>query len=33
LNDQAVHANADFQKALQLDPSLRANMLKEIGNI
>jgi tetratricopeptide (TPR) repeat protein len=28
-----VHANADFQKALQLDPSLRANMLKEIGNI
>jgi tetratricopeptide (TPR) repeat protein len=32
LNDR-VHANADFQKALQLDPSLRANMLKEIGNI
>ena len=32
LNDR-VHANADFQKTLQLDPSLRANMLKEIGNI
>jgi tetratricopeptide (TPR) repeat protein len=32
LNDQA-HANADFQKALQLDPSLRADIQKEIGNI
>jgi Flp pilus assembly protein TadD len=32
LNDQA-HANADFQKALQLDPSLRADMRKEIANI
>jgi len=31
LSDQA-HANSDFQKALQLDPSLRADMLKEIGN-
>jgi hypothetical protein len=31
-NDR-THANADFQKALQLDPSLRADMLKEIGNI
>jgi tetratricopeptide (TPR) repeat protein len=32
LND-VPHANADFQKALQLDPSLRANMQKEIANI
>jgi TPR repeat protein len=32
LNDQA-HADADFQKALQLDPSLRADMQKEIANI
>ena len=32
LNDRA-HASADFQKALQLDPSLRADMQKEIGNI
>jgi tetratricopeptide (TPR) repeat protein len=32
MNDQA-RANADFQKALQLDPSLRADMQKEIGNI
>src|SRR5580698_8522272 len=32
LNDEA-HANADFQKALQLDPSLRADMQKEIANI
>jgi tetratricopeptide (TPR) repeat protein len=32
LNDVA-HANADFQKALQLDPSLRANMQTEIANI
>jgi len=32
LNDQP-HANADFQKALQLDPSLRANMQKELANI
>ena len=32
LNDQA-HANADFQKALQLDPSLRADIRKEVANI
>jgi tetratricopeptide (TPR) repeat protein len=32
LNDRA-HANADFQKALQLDPSLRANLRKEVANI
>jgi tetratricopeptide (TPR) repeat protein len=32
LNDQP-HASADFQKALQLDPSLRANMQKELANI
>jgi tetratricopeptide (TPR) repeat protein len=32
MNEEA-HANADFQKALQLDPSLRADMQKEIGNI
>ena len=32
LND-LPHANADFQKALQLDPSLRADMQKEIANI
>jgi tetratricopeptide (TPR) repeat protein len=32
MNDQA-HANADFQKALQLDPSLRADIQKEVGNI
>jgi tetratricopeptide (TPR) repeat protein len=32
LNDQA-HANADFKKALQLDPSLRADLQKEVGNI
>jgi tetratricopeptide (TPR) repeat protein len=32
LNDLA-HANADFQKALQLDPSLRADMQTEIANI
>jgi tetratricopeptide (TPR) repeat protein len=32
LND-VPHANADFQKALQLDPSLRADMQKEIANI
>jgi len=32
MNDQ-THANADFQKALQLDPSLQADMQKEIGNI
>lgn len=28
-----AHARPDFQKALQLDPSLRADMQKEIGNI
>jgi len=32
LDDQA-HGNADFQKALQLDPSLRADMKTEIANI
>ena len=32
LNDVA-HANADFQKALQLDPSLRKDMQTEIANI
>ena len=32
LND-LPHADADFQKALQLDPSLRADMQKEIANI
>ena len=32
LNDVA-HAKADFQKALQLDPSLRADMNTEIVNI
>jgi tetratricopeptide (TPR) repeat protein len=32
MDDQA-HASADFQKALQLDPSLRADMQKEIHNI
>jgi tetratricopeptide (TPR) repeat protein len=31
--DDVAHANADFQRALQLDPSLRADMQKEIGNI
>jgi tetratricopeptide (TPR) repeat protein len=29
--DDNAHANADFQKALQLDPSLRSDMQKEIG--
>lgn len=28
-----AHATADFRKALQLDPSLRADMQKEISNI
>lgn len=32
MNDQA-HGDADFQKALQLDPSLRADINKEVGNI
>lgn len=32
MNDQA-NANADFQKALQLDPTLRADIQKEIKNI
>ena len=32
MND-AVHAKADFQKALQLDPSLRDDLYKEVGNI
>jgi tetratricopeptide (TPR) repeat protein len=32
LDDQA-HANADFQKALQLDPSLRADINTEVKNI
>ena len=31
--DDVAHANADFQKALQLDPSLSAGMQKEIDNI
>jgi tetratricopeptide (TPR) repeat protein len=32
LGDQA-HANVDFQKALQLDPSLSADIKKEVANI
>jgi tetratricopeptide (TPR) repeat protein len=31
--DDVAYANADFPRALQLDPSLRAGMQKEIGNI
>ena len=31
--DDQTHANADFQKALQLDPSLKVDIEKEIGNI
>ena len=30
---EVAHARPDFQKALQLDPSLRADMQKEVGNI
>jgi tetratricopeptide (TPR) repeat protein len=32
MNDQA-HASADFQKALQLDPTLQADLQKEVKNI
>jgi tetratricopeptide (TPR) repeat protein len=31
--DDQVHANADFSTALQLDPSLRPSLEKEVGNI
>jgi hypothetical protein len=31
--DDQVHANADFQKTLQLDPSLRSELTKEATGI